>query len=80
MSSTSRFQVHTPLLVMMSTGPKETYVTLSVGTVGEILDVPDKLSRPGLVTIHVYGETLYTFARDLQENTFIEPLACCAIG
>jgi hypothetical protein len=80
MSSTSRFQVHTPLLVMMSTGPKETYVTLSVGTVGEILEIPDKLSRPGLVTIRVNGETLYSFVCDLQENTFIEPLACGVTG
>ena len=71
MSSTTRFQVHSPLLVMMSVGPKETYVTLAVGTVGEILDLPDKLNDPGLVTIRVNGETLYTFARDLQDNAII---------
>jgi hypothetical protein len=64
----------------MLTGPKEPYVTLSVGTVGEILDIPDKLGRPGLVTIRVNDETLYTFARDLQENTIIEPMACGATG
>jgi hypothetical protein len=75
MFSTSRFQAHSPLLVMMPRGPKETYVTLAVGTVGEILDLPDKLSQPGFVTIRVNGETLYTFARDLQDNAYIESLA-----
>jgi hypothetical protein len=76
MSSTSRFQVHSPLLVMMPRGPKEIYVTLAVGTVGEFIDGPDTLDHPGFVTIRVNGETLYTFARDLQENAVIEPLAC----
>jgi hypothetical protein len=76
MSSTSQFQVHSPLLVMMPSGPKETYVTLTVGTVGEIIDGPDTLDHPGFVTIRVNGETLYTFARDLQENAIIEPLVC----
>ena len=72
MSSTTHFQVHTSLLAMKSTGPKEAYVTVSVGTVGEILDGPEKLNSPGLVKISVKGETLYTFARDLQYNAFIE--------
>ena len=75
MSSTSRFQVHSPLLVMMPNGSKEKYVTLVVGTMGEIVDLPDKLSQPGFVTIRVNGETLYTFARDLQENAILEPCA-----
>lgn len=57
-------------------GPKETYVTLAVGTVGEFIAGPDTLDHPGFVTIRVNGETLYTFARDLQENAVIEPLAC----
>ena len=57
MSSTSRFQVHTPFLAMKSTRLKKHYVTLSIGTVGEILDV----SQPGFVNIRVSGETLYTF-------------------
>jgi hypothetical protein len=73
MSSTSRFQVHTPLLAMKSsTDKKETYVTLLTGTLGEILDVPDKLHRPGFVSIRVQGEVLYTFARDLQDNVIVE--------
>ena len=37
--------------------------------------VPDTLNHPGFVTIRVNGETLYTFARDLQENAIIEPQA-----
>ena len=76
MSSTPHFQVHTALLAMKSTGPKEAYVTVSIGTVGEILDGPEKLNHPGFVKISVRGEELYTFARDLQDNTILEPLVC----
>jgi hypothetical protein len=74
MSSTPHFQVHTALLAMKSTGPKEAYVVVSVGTVGEILDGPEKLNQPGFVKIRVQGEALYTFARDLQDNALIESL------
>ena len=42
------------------------------GTLGELLDVPDKLHRPGFVSIRVQGEVLYTFARDLQDNAIVE--------
>ena len=76
MSSTAHFQVHTTLLAMKSAGPKEAYVMVSVGTVGEILDGPEKLNHPGFVKISVRGEELYTFARDLQYNAFIESLPC----
>lgn len=74
--SPSRFQVHTPLLAIVPNGTKETYVTLLTGTLGEILDLPDKLHQPGLVSIRVQGEVLYTFVRDLQENAIIEPMTC----
>jgi hypothetical protein len=76
MSSTPHFQVHTALLAMKSTGPKEAYVTVSIGTVGEILDGQEKLNHPGFVKISVRGEELYTFARDLQDNTILGPLEC----
>ena len=76
MSSTSRFQVHTPFLAMKSTRLKKHYVTLSIGTVGEILDV----SQPGFVNIRVSGETLYTFTRDLEANVIFEPPVCGASG
>ena len=75
-SSKPHFQVHTTLLAMKSTGPKEAYITVSVGTVGEILDEPEKLNHPGFVKISVRGEELYTFARDLRDNTILEPLVC----
>ena len=75
MSFPSHFQVHTTLLAMKSTGPQETYITIPVGTLGEILDGNDRLNRPGLVRIRVRNEILYTFARDLHENAFIEQLA-----
>jgi hypothetical protein len=60
---------------MIPSGPKQTYVTLAVGVVGEIIDGPDKLDQPGFVTIRVAGETLYTFARDLQQNAVLESIA-----
>ena len=57
------------------TGPKEKYIAVPVGTLGGIVDGNDKLNHPGLVRIRVKGETLYTFARDLHENVFIDSLA-----
>jgi len=78
MSSTSRFKVRAPLLAVKSVGRKETYVTLSVGTLGEILDIGDNLNHPGFVTIRVDGEMFYTFVRDLQESATIEPRKCQA--
>ena len=48
MSSGSRFRVGSPLLAMKLGGP-QVYVTLSVGTCGEILDLHDQLGRPGIV-------------------------------
>jgi hypothetical protein len=74
MSSTPHFQVHTTLLVMKSSGSQEAYVTVSVGTVGEILDGTEKLKDPGFVKIRVNGEMFYTFARDLKGNAFIDSL------
>jgi hypothetical protein len=58
---------------MQSSTGKETYVTLLTGTLGEILDIPDVLHRPGFVRIRVQGETLYTFVRDLQDNAIVQP-------
>ena len=76
MSFTSRFKVHTPLLAVKSVGRKETYVTLSFGTLGEILDTGGNVNDPGFVTIRVDGEMFYTFTRDLRENATVEPAAC----
>jgi hypothetical protein len=45
---------------------------LSVGTCGEILDLHDQLGRPGIVMIQVNGQTLYSFARDLEQRTLLE--------
>jgi hypothetical protein len=76
MISTPHFEIHTPLLAMKSIGRHEEYITLSVGVVGEILDAIDSLIEPGFVTIRVGEETLYTFARDLQQNAIIESMVC----
>ena len=72
MSSWSRFRVSSPLLAMKSQSGPQVYVTLSLGTCGEILDLHDQLGRPGIVMIQVNGETLYSFARDLEQRTLLE--------
>ena len=72
MWSGSGFRVSSPLLAMKSLAGPQVYVTLSVGTCGEILDLHDQLGRPGIVMIQVNGETLYSFARDLEQRTLLE--------
>ena len=56
MVSTSQFQVHTPLVAMKSNGKNEKYITLRVGTVGEIIE----LNHPSYVIIRVHGEMRWT--------------------
>lgn len=49
-------------------------MTLPVGTGGEILEVyetHDELGRSGLALIQVNGETLFTFLRDLEDQSEI---------
>jgi hypothetical protein len=68
----SHFQVHTTLLAIESIGTKERYVTVPVGTLGDIVDGSDTLDQPGFVEIRIQGKTFYTFARDLHQNAYIE--------
>ena len=62
-----RFRVHSPFLAVKSLTSHQVYVTLPVGAIGEIIECSDDLEQPGFVLMKVAGETLFTWARDLQE-------------
>ena len=64
------FTVHSPFLAIKSLNGRSFFVTLPVGTVGEIIEAYDDLDRPGFVLIKVAGDTLFTFARDLRDCSY----------
>jgi|HubBroStandDraft_6_1064221.scaffolds.fasta_scaffold875480_2 hypothetical protein len=70
MSSASSFTVHSPFLAMKSLSRRNLFVTLPVGTVGEIVEAYEDLDRPGFVLIKVAGDTFFTFARDLRDCSY----------
>jgi|HubBroStandDraft_6_1064221.scaffolds.fasta_scaffold507473_2 hypothetical protein len=78
MVSGSRFRVHSPFLAMKALTGRRVYVTLPVGTGGEILELyetHDEVGRSRLALIQVNGETLFTFLQDLEDQSEIVPHA-----
>lgn len=65
----SLFRVRSSFLALKSLSNHQIYVMLPVGIIVEVMQTFDYLSRPGMVVMKVNGETLFTWACDLQQCT-----------
>lgn len=78
MVSGSRFRVHSPFIATSLAPGRRVYVTLTVGTTGEVLEVHDEAGRASVALIQIDGKSLLSFLHDLKDcsdRIFTEPAA-----